>query len=274
MSRKQIPMNRDIVAHGAYYEEDEKGFLINPTALPKPSSDWFDLMCDISEKLKVLFGTSLHSIYLRGSVAASYAEKDLSDLDMFVVLFSDQEMYWEPIPESEVWEKNCREQFPFFHSLDLYKTAYSNNFKSDYPALASIIKTQSVCVYGADVSLEIAPYKQSNMKGIHLKWLRKDLDVFYKNDVDLNACSAMMKIVLRAAFDLVMEKDGRYTNSLYFCWRSFSEYYPEKEKDFQQALDWYLNPIAVKELLLSYLQRNGEWLYTEACRLQMIDTGE
>lgn len=265
-------MKKDIKVHGAYFEVDKQGFLINPASLPDPSSDWFAVVNYITENLKALFGNNLHSIYLRGSVAASCAETAMSDLDMFVLLFSKQEIYWEHISESEEWERYCLQHFPVFHKLDLYKTAYKANIQNAYPNLASVIKTQSICVYGTDVSLAISPYKASHIKPLHLKWLRKDLDHFYESYCDLDACSAIMKILLRAAFDLVMEKDGRYTNSLYFCWRSFSEHYPEKENHFRQALDWYLNPTTNKKILVAYLKEHGEWLYTEACRLQIIET--
>lgn len=267
-------MKREIKAHGAYYKVDEQGFLMNPASIPEVQSDWFSIVSDITEKIKMRYGENLHSVYLRGSVAASCADFGFSDLDMFVLLHTENKMYWESIPESKVWESHYRNQFAGFHSLDVYQSSYSKNFQTDYPALACIVKTQSVCVYGEDISKDIKAYKATDMQAIHIKWLRKDLDCFYENICDVQACQDVMKVFLRAAFDLVMEKDGRYTNSLYFCWRSFSEHYPEKEQDFRQALDWYLNPIANKDVLMSYLKEHGEWLYKEACRLQMIDTGE
>lgn len=265
-------MKRQIEVHGAYFEEDQQGFLINPASLSSVHPDWMAPIAYICDALKKNFGTALHSIYLRGSVAAGYGVSGFSDLDMFVLIASEEAIYWEPIPESKEWTAFCRENFPVFNSLDIYKSTYSTQLYKESPALSSVIKTQSLCLYGEDLGPLLPDYKAGKQMQLHLKWLREDLDDFYENDTDAKACQDIMKVLLRAAFDLVMEKDGRYTNSLYFCWRSFSEQYPEREKDFQQALLWYLNPITEKALLTAYLKENGEWLYKEACRLKMIDT--
>lgn len=51
-----------------------------------------------------------------------------------------------------------------------------------------------------------------------------------------------MRRLIRGAFDLVMERERRFTCDLYLCVESVIKYYPEQEENLFRALDLSLNP--------------------------------
>ena len=265
-------MKREIQIHGAYFEQDAVGFLINTSSIDSLKEEWKVLLNYLVKQVKNHFGTQLHSLYLRGSLASGNPVNGLSDVDLFAMVHSKEKRRWESVEAAKEWASYCAKHFSVFHDLDFRISSYSPHWAVENPSLAFVMQTQSLCLYGDDLRDRIPPYKITDVPLLALKWLRADLDDLYKKkEWSAADCREICKLLLRAAFDLVMEKDGRYTNSLYFCWRSFSHYYPEKEKVFKALLSDYLNPDAVGTDFKERLKTAGEWLYAEACREKKIE---
>ena len=51
-----------------------------------------------------------------------------------------------------------------------------------------------------------------------------------------------MKRILRAGYELVMEKEKGYTRDLYPCYAGFTKYFPEQGSEMRQVLQLALNP--------------------------------
>jgi hypothetical protein len=70
---------------------------------------------------------------------------------------------------------------------------------------------------------------------------------------------AIVKRMIRVAFELVMEQEQRYTTSLYHCWDCFGRYYPQQREAARQLLEFYLNPSSDMEAIAQCLLY-GQWL--------------
>lgn len=73
-----------------------------------------------------------------------------------------------------------------------------------------------------------------------------------------------MKRIVRQGFILVMARERVFTRDLYPCYKIFSKYYPEKEKEMRQALELAIYPISNTKSIFSVLDNLGEWLIKES----------
>ena len=78
--------------------------------------------------------------------------------------------------------------------------------------------------------------------------------------VTVEDCKAIMKIIIRVGFELIIEKEQQFTPDLYLCYKTFSKYYPTKETQMRQALDYFLNPITDLKTLEIFINQFGNWL--------------
>lgn len=79
-----------------------------------------------------------------------------------------------------------------------------------------------------------------------------------------NYCLWLMRLLIRAGFELVMERAGCYTHDLYPSYSTFIRYYPQHQKAMRQALEWAINPVEDKTEPLSFSHTFGRWLADEA----------
>ena len=63
---------------------------------------------------------------------------------------------------------------------------------------------------------------------------------------------------------LVMARAKVFSRDLYYCYELFAKFYPQEEVTMRQALEYALNPIENKEILLPFVERLGEFLSQEA----------
>lgn len=75
---------------------------------------------------------------------------------------------------------------------------------------------------------------------------------------------ALMKRILRSGFELVMEREGRYTTSLYLHYECFARHYPDRERDMRRVLEIFLNPDSRWPEMPAFLNDFGGWLCLEA----------
>jgi hypothetical protein len=209
----------------------------------------------------------LHSIYLRGSVARGTAIKGFSDIDTFALIHSDDNIRWKKADFQEQVEKEIQSQFDFVKEVEINISSYYFDFYDQNPRLAMMIKTQSLCVFGNDISPSLPNFKPNRDMILNLKWLEADIQEVIqkiKNETyTLEDYQFIMKVLLRSGFELVMEREGRYTQDLYLCYKTFSKYYPRFEEAMQQALIWHLNPIINPKTLIDFLDLLGHFLINQ-----------
>ncbi|HFB99280.1 MAG TPA: nucleotidyltransferase domain-containing protein, partial [Phaeodactylibacter sp.] len=239
MNFESIP----IQAIGNFFPQDKNGFILNDASLAKVPKHWLPVIEKIKNAYLKHLNKQVHSIYLRGSIARGVGVDYFSDVDVFALL-RDVECRWEVASWQSSLEKKMQEEYPFVKEVEVMLSSYFKDFYKKNPRLAMVIKTQSLCIFGEDLNEEIPPFFPNEKMILHLTWLKDDVDDFLKKEkITKKEGQAMMKILLRSGFELVMEKEQKYTTDLYWCYQVFSKYFPKKEKEMRGILHLYLNPI-------------------------------
>lgn len=257
---------------GSYLEVGPDGFVNPIDQSGRIQKKWQPIVDETINFYKTELGDELHSVYIRGSVAKGDAVDFVSDLDSFVVVKSDET----DEPESlDLFHEKMNENYPFCNHVEI--TAITLDEVKSIPPKRSrsiweeLVKTQSRCVFGEDLSENIKPFRVSEMKG-HSLYIEKE--VFEKlpqyieedkNDPDelKSNCMWIMRRLIRSSFDLVMERENKFTRDLYCCYESASKYYPEKESQLREVLNYSLNPTEKYEEWLPLVNEVCKWVVKE-----------
>ena len=175
--------------------------------------------------------------------------------------FSKTVIRWQTASFQNELEAYLQKKYPFIKAIECNLATYHDSFLTTN--LAMVIQTQSLCVWGEDVSALIQKYRPNHQLMLNSKWLATDVEDFKNLPTEQYTPEdgqAILKILLRVGFELVMERVGKFTNDLYLCYRDFSSYYPQYEADMRQCLFWYLNPPSHKEELENVVYRIGAFL--------------
>lgn len=257
----------EIRPFGNYLPQDKNGFIINDLSIEKIDKKWLPVLAIVVKSYRQKLGESLLSVYLRGSVARNFAIDNISDLDTFALVkpaFGNQKIRWQKVSfEAETFYV-INEKYPFFCDLEMNIATFEETFLKS--KLAMIVKTQSLLLFGQDLARQIKNYKADEEMILNLNWLAGDLAAFLViggKGFELKDCQKIMKVILRSGFELVLGRVGKFSPDLYICYRDFSKFYPEKEAEMRQALDWFLNPVLDKKTLNYFVNNFGNWLLAE-----------
>ena len=250
----------EIQETGSYFNTDKEGFLINPASVDKIQEEWRPLVDAIVESYKSMYGDTLVSVYIRGSVGKGEAIKHVSDVDSFAYAdVSKEEIDWDVLKKHE---EQLVAQFPFTcgieYEVDPIDVATKNQFFIGQAAL----------VYGKDLLTD--KFKIGKDIMFHSKHPEKVRARVEHNlgtdDSEENikaGCVWLCKQLLRSGIELCYERSGRYSRDLYRCWETFSEYYPEKAHDMKNVLHLALNPTGDKQEVLDLEEQWTQWLIEE-----------
>lgn len=81
----------EIKPTGSYFDIDKDGYLVNPASIEKIQNEWKEVLDMIIQKQKELFKDDLVAIYVRGSVSKGEAIKNISDIDTFSYVKTEQD---------------------------------------------------------------------------------------------------------------------------------------------------------------------------------------
>lgn len=253
---------------GGYYNSDKNGFLQNNTTAILQEK----YVAPINELIEIYqtHYDNIQSIYLRGSVAEGTAVDFISDIDMFAILKQENDtkyIRWQTVPLQQKTASSFSSKYLFLNGLDLAFTHYiPNSFPVD-KKLNILLKLQSRCIYGVDYSKDISPIRLNSELCFNQRWFANDLDEFLRlsssTESSQNKIREILKITLRVCFELVMLREQKYTNSLYYCAISFKKYYPEKSTEIQQCLFWFLNPPKEITIVQKFLTIFGKWIINQ-----------
>lgn len=270
-----------ILPTGTLLQTDEGGFLISEANVNKIVSPWKEAIEEIKNTYLTHFNDAVHSIYVRGTVSRGIAIEKVSDLDTFsIILKNPNHMNLDHFMEAR---KNLEKKFSFSTGVDvgfiyhpelldknniLFNTnrSFNNRF---------IIKTQSACIYGKDLAEQIPRFKPD---ATTIKHLYINLSAVFKTVEEQIAyssckkeikfwCTWIMKIIIRAGFLLVIEKEKTFTRDLYPCYICFSKYFPDQRHKMKIALELAINPTDSSLKIRAFLEDFGKWIYTKIEKL-------
>ena len=258
---------------GNYLETDEQGFLQSRADAANVTSPWRGVVEEVKKAYLEQWPETIHSVYVRGSIAKGLAVEGTSDIDSFAVLNPSREQTF-PYNEFRGWtdtlEQSVREEFPFVTGVELGLETFgeAQDRKNPY---ALILKTEAVCVYGENLAEKIAPYKPGVEMAFQTKYFRSYLETFlteYPTEPEADKpefLNWMMRRFLRLGMELVMAEEQRFTRDLYLCYESFAKHYPGKAAEMYRALELAVNPV-LGEATGTYAETFGAWLAQEAER--------
>jgi len=211
----------------------------------------------------------LDSIYLRGSTARGLHINEFSDIDTFALVYRPN-LRWKQAP----WQSTLQLELQNTHSnlgeIEVMLNTYDKKLLENYPALAMQIKTQSLCLRGNDFAKKLPRFQPNESMMQYHQWLEADLDDFKaKKQINHSDCQQLMKGFLRTGFELVMIREGRFTADLYWCYRTFSKYYPHYEAEMYRVLHFYLNPSKEKDQLIPLMDSIGKWLVSQVKKMKI-----
>jgi hypothetical protein len=255
----------EIKPTGSYLELDSEGYVINPASLEKIQEEWKPVVNELIETYKGHWGEKLKNVYIRGSVAKGEAVKGVSDIDSFCYVDLPKDSIttdWEEEAEGKVEEK-----FPFIEGAELMSRPLAIG------PMNVILLNQSVCVYGDPIEVrKVKPGKDMMMHipnlNKRIELLQGKLDTAESKESIKSACVWFAKDMLRTGFELTMERSQKYTRDLYLCYKTFAEYYPEKESQMREMLHYALNPTDDKEKIEKLRNDFSPWLIEEARKFQ------
>lgn len=262
-------MNK-ILDIGSVLCTNEDGFLVPKVDKVKIKGKWKEAVDFlVNEYLENIGMKNIHSVWIRGSVAKGEARENISDIDSFCLLnATDIDVSF----SQESMEK-IKEKFPFVTKIEIEFIPIKKLFEEEsYYWWRFTLKTQSVCVYGEDISYKIDSFKPDKKLAMKIQenlekriiQAKEKIENYYDNEVQIKiVCSWIMKRILRQGFILVMDEEEGFTRDLYYCYKTFSKYYPEKKEDMKKVLELAIYPTSDVKNIFLVLDNLGKWLVDE-----------
>jgi hypothetical protein len=246
-------MEKKIKKIGSIQKTDSKGYIINDFSLENIQKDYLDVLELLIEMYKENYSDILHSVYIRGSVLKGLAVRDISDIDTVAIV--KRELTEDEYKIAENIEKKIVAKHPYLNGAELLFQEYkkvSSSVKFQF-----LLKTQTRCVYGTDLTPELPNFKIGSYSYVHSDRLEEDVKIveqWLENIEDLDdikeICLGVMKRIVRIGFEVVMSREQYFTRDLYYCYEAFSKYYPEKSEDMYEVMELAVYPVSDKKIVL------------------------
>lgn len=236
---------------GAFFELDAEGCIINPTARDKVAPIFWPAIDAIIAAYRREVGSRLHAIFLRGSVPRGMSVDGVSDLDVVGLMHQlpgEEFIRWAKPTWAEEVADDLVARHPFLQKID-FAIAHRDAEVTERSRLVRfVLKTQGLCIWGVDDTVDWPSFKIDRSIAFHYRWLASEL-VQWRTTFSRMAhspertifLSSLAKTVLRAGFELVMEREGRFTVDLYCCLQCFGAHYPQHAQEMEDALLTFLN---------------------------------
>jgi len=104
-----------------------------------------------------------------------------SDLDSFALL-KGKNLRWQDAPWTKELNKVLLSKYKFVGEIELMLTSILDNSFFKNPNLPMIIKTQSICIYGEDLSPSIPKFKPNRTMMLNYRWIESDFIDFMVNE--------------------------------------------------------------------------------------------
>ena len=261
-----------IQKYGAVLHTDADGYLVPDVSLNNIVPPWDEAVNFVKEAYIKHLGKSLHSVYIRGSVARGLAVEGLSDIDTFALVRGN------PLKteNDRDWVKQVSEQymkcFPFSHRPEIWfygKEPFSENLEEKW-----WLKVGAVCICGEDLIPRIPPVKLERVVADSqferdyitriVQRVHEGAKQYPEPERIQTGCRWICKRFLRAGMDLVLSRSKVFTRDLYYCYEEFAKFYPQQDAAMWQALEYAINPTGNLEELLPLIEELGDFLAQEA----------
>jgi uncharacterized protein len=228
---------------GKFLETDAAGYIRPDVSRALIGGKWEPLV-DLTAHALMGTGT-VRAVYVRGSVPRGLALEDVSDLDVIYISESEQAEAERGIQEQ------AREKFPFVPKIEFLRLT-DETFNRIVPPRRTpyfhmLLKTQSLFMAGSDVTRFITPFRPGPEMVSHAFGLPKTYaETLQRLHDDPPADETEIRQwfsrrLVRAGFEITLNRQLRFTRDLYLCWEQFAEFYPDYKTRMYEALVNSLN---------------------------------
>ncbi len=237
---------------GGFFPMDKQGNILNPTGIDLVSKALLPLLDEITRLYKEYESDNLHSLWLRGSTPRGFYVEEYSDIDVFALVYSP-DICWEKAKWAKKAEKIIQTNFDLVPEIEWAVSSWYSDFYKKNPRLSFYLKTQSLLLLGNDIRVNLPNFKVSAEIKMNLTWLTEDVSAFMKIENPTDAeIYTILKLVIRSAFESIMEKERRYTPDLYWCAEAFGRHCPSGKKPIFELLKAF----RIKNNNIFYLKEN------------------
>lgn len=253
-----------------FLKMDEQGFLVNTSSEEKILAPWDSIVREIKLACLTNLKGKLRSVYVAGSVAQGTAVMGTSDVDLYAVV--DAPLAEINISWWNILSRELRTKYPFIPKIDLLFVPYADFLSPHRLSMAKfIIKTQAACIFGENIASFIAPYQPGERTLFQVYLIKKHLlkaKAALVRPVSVEHtqrwCSWIMKRILRAGFELVLERERKYPLTISACYLTFARYYPMQAHEMKRVLEYATNPPTDPVLVLALINKFGPWITEQA----------
>ncbi|NRB52184.1 MAG: nucleotidyltransferase domain-containing protein [Saprospiraceae bacterium] len=259
-----------VEAVGGFFPLDDQGHIVNPTRRNHITAVWHPVLAAILETYHKHFDAKLKSLWIRGSLARGLVKPNWSDLDIFGLIEQAPSVRWATLEILPQEEKKLRRLLPIGFDrvpLEMMYSTFNSSVLAEMPKIGMMIKTQSLCWWGNDISHQLPSYQPGMAVMLNYRWLAEDWNtVRGKTTTSRTSYQSFIKTVVRTAFELVMQRLGKYTTDLYWCAEAFAQYYPKEGITLKKILNLYDQPLKEKYQLTALLEEITPWMISESKR--------
>ncbi len=256
---------------GKFWRLDAEGFIENDAAPEKIAPPYDGLVKEARGAFREHLGDSLHSVYIRGTVARGAAIGNVSDLDGFALVEVDPnslDLSWRGDEEARLLS---RHPYVIGASLDVVCVDDLGDGEH-FSELGLEMATQSVCVHGENLIPSLPKYRPGILTanndlcqiGADIREGLAELEEDPSPENILYWSRRVSKNMFRAGFSLTVLENRRFTRDLYPCYRSFAEFYPGREPEMRHAAGYVLEPSDDAEQTSAFLEDFEAWISSEA----------
>ncbi len=252
---------------GRYIPRNIQGFFENDAQVDYIEGLWYELVVEAKLALISWFKSeSIHSIYVRGTVARGQAVPYVSDLDLVLIAnYPVDELTWYQNPQVET----ILASYNFAVKIDLTAESILNGLSDETKFL---LKTQGVCIYGRNIIAYLPDYQILSLPLIYIPIFSEQLretialiqtsgrELMPINDVYMNCCRRIMKQIIRVAGMISVDVCNEYSPDLYLAYTCFKSKYPELAPNIEMAMRMVNLQNMPPSELLRYLTSFGQWL--------------
>jgi len=229
---------------GRFIGVDELGYVRPDVAIEHVGAPWKPVVSFVSDAL--MHRPGVRSVYLRGSIPRGLAIENVSDADFIYLADATFD------PEDAALEQLLQTKFPFVREFELFRLDHAT-FEKVYPPqqrpyFHMLLKTQSLCLAGDDLTRDIEPFRIGAELVTHVFMLSDEfsqlpewLEEGRRNGEEQAVRQWFSRRIVRSGFEVTMDRSNRFTRDLYLCYEQFAEFYPEHAEQILRVLRNCLN---------------------------------
>jgi len=239
---------------GGFFPINIHGDILNPTSADLISPILRPIINEIILLYREFVGEDLHSLWLRGSVPRGFYTEKYSDLDVYALVNSPN-IRWQKASWANEAEEKLKKKYELVPDIEWAISSWYPDFYQRNPRLSFYLKTQSLLLYGQNVCSDFPNFKITDDIKMNITWLKEDFENFMQiEEPNKHEIQTILKVVIRSAFESIMEQEGRYTPDLYWCADAFSRH----NKEGEELIFDLLNAFEIENNNIFYLKENIE----------------